>query len=397
MVSSKEVRKVGAWLEQSGTCRFRVWAPLRESVALEMPAKRKKPMPLEREDGGYWSAAIEGVDPGDRYRFMLDGGVGRPDPASFYQVDGVHEPSAVVDLDSFKWTDDRWRGTALRDLIIYELHTGTFTSEGTFDGIVERLGELVELGVTAVEIMPIAQFSGSRNWGYDGVHPFAVQNSYGGPNGLARLVNACHERNLAVILDVVYNHLGPEGNYLGEFGPYFTDRYRTPWGDAVNLDGPWADQVRGYFIQNALHWLEWYHIDGLRIDAIHGIYDSSAKHFLAELTEAVERSEAYQRWPRHVIAESDLNDVRTVRSRAMSGLGMHAQWNDDFHHALHTMLTHEQVGYYDDFGRLEDLEKAFRDGFVYDWRYSRSRVRHHGSSSAEVPGEQLVVFCQNHD
>ncbi len=274
---------------------------------------------------------------------------------------------------------------------------GTFTPEGTFDAVIARLGDLEELGVTAIELMPVAQFPGNRNWGYDGVHPYAVQDSYGGPEGLKRLVNACHGRGIAVALDVVYNHLGPEGNYLGEFGPYFTDRYRTPWGRAINFDGAWCDEVRSYVIENALHWIGTYHIDALRIDAIHGIFDFGARHILAGLGEAVHAAGRALGRIVHVVPESDLNDARVIRPPEIGGHGLDAQWNDDFHHAVHTIITGECRGYYADFGSPGQLEKALREGFVYSGQYSLFRKRSHGNSSADRPPTQFVVFSQNHD
>jgi maltooligosyltrehalose trehalohydrolase len=281
--------------------------------------------------------------------------------------------------------------------VLYELHVGTFTAQGTFDAIVPHLDELKDLGITSIEIMPVAQFPGDRNWGYDGVYPGAVQNSYGGPEGLKRLIDACHQRGLAVILDVVYNHLGPEGNYLHAFGPYFTDRYRTPWGSAINFDGPDSDAVRRFFIENALAWVTEFRLDALRLDAVHGIFDFSALHFLQELGAAVhEQAERLNRRI-YVIAESDLNDVRLVRSPELGGYGLDAQWNDDFHHALHTLLTGERTGYYEDFGRLQDLAKAFAEGFVYSGGYSPARRRRHGNTSKDLAAPQFVVFAQNHD
>jgi maltooligosyltrehalose trehalohydrolase len=274
---------------------------------------------------------------------------------------------------------------------------GTFTAQATFDAIVPHLDELKDLGITAIELMPVAQFPGERNWGYDGVYPFAVQNSYGGPEGLKRLVNACHQRGLAVTLDVVYNHLGPEGNYLTSFGPYFTDRYQTPWGAAINFDGPDSDEVRRFFIENALYWVTEFRLDALRLDAVHGIFDFSALHFLQELASAVhEQAERLNRRI-YVIAESDLNDVRLVRPPELGGYGLDAQWNDDFHHALHTLLTGERTGYYEDFGRLQDLAKAFAEGFVYTGAYSPARRRRHGNSSKDLSARQFVVCAQNHD
>jgi maltooligosyltrehalose trehalohydrolase len=274
---------------------------------------------------------------------------------------------------------------------------GTFSGPGTFEGVIDRLEDLKKLGITALELMPVAQFPGNRNWGYDGVYPFAVQDSYGGPRGLKTLVNACHGMGLAVVLDVVYNHLGPEGNYLRDFGPYFTDRYRTPWGEAVNLDGPDSDEVRRFFIENALSWIVDFHVDGLRLDAIHAILDFSARPFLEELAETVQ--EAAERLNRrvHLIAESDLNDTRPIRGREWGGFGLDAQWNDDFHHAVHTLLTGERSGYYRDFGRVEDLAKAWREGYIYSGEHSPYRRRRHGTSSRSIPAHRFVVFSQNHD
>ena len=282
-------------------------------------------------------------------------------------------------------------------MVIYEIHVGTFTPKGTFEAVIPRIKELGELGVNALEIMPVAQFPGERNWGYDGAYPFAVQNSYGGPEELKHLVNECHKTGIAVILDVVYNHLGPEGNYLYDFAPYFTEKYKTPWGKAINFDGAYSDEVRNFFIENALYWFKNYHMDALRIDAIHGIYDMSAKPFLQELGERVEEFSIRAKRKFYLIAESDLNDSRAIRPRGMGGYGLDAQWCDDFHHSLHTLLTNEKSGYYIDFGAVKDLETSFREGFVYSDKYSRFRKRHHGNVSKDLPGYQFVVFSQNHD
>jgi maltooligosyltrehalose trehalohydrolase len=362
-----------------------------------LPHRGGNPVPLTAEANGYFSGVVADIAEGERYLYLLDGETSRPDPASRFQPEGVHGPSQVVAVGGSLRNNDGWTGFPLEDFIIYELHVGIFTAQGTFDAAITRLDYLCDLGITAVELMPVAQFPGERNWGYDGTYPFAPQNSYGGPEGLQRLVDACHLRGLAVILDVVYNHLGPEGNYLHSFGPYFTDRYRTPWGDAVNFDGPESDPVRHYFIANALYWISEYHIDALRLDAIHGIYDFSALHILQELAGAVHRQgEALGRRV-YVIAESDLNDVRVIGSPELGGYGLDAQWNDDFHHALWTLLTGEQAGYYRDFGRFADLVKGFREGFVLSGGYSAFRKRRHGNSSAEISPSQLVVFSQNHD
>lgn len=321
----------------------------------------------------------------------------RPDPASHFQPQGVHGPSQVIDHSTSPWQDAGWKGVPLAEMIFYELHVGTFTPAGTFAAIIPRLPDLVELGVNAIELMPVAQFPGDRNWGYDGVYPFAVQNSYGGPLGLKQLVDACHQQGLAVILDVVYNHFGPEGNYTSNFGPYGTATYQTPWGTAMNFDHARSDGVRNYFIQNALHWLEHYHLDGLRLDAIHAIYDLGAKHFLPELAERVDEFSRRSGRKRYLIAESDLNDVRVIRDRAIGGHGMDAQWSDDFHHALHALLTGEQLAYYQDFGRGEDLVKAYKQPFVYDWKFSRFRQRYHGSDASRFPSQQFIICIQNHD
>ncbi|MDH5669907.1 MAG: alpha-amylase family glycosyl hydrolase, partial [Nitrospira sp.] len=312
-----------------GHVRFRVWAPFARQVAVELVGQRQSPVPMQPASPGYFEATLEDVDPRARYRYVLDGNKARPDPVSRFQPDGVHGASAVVDPDCFTWTDGGWRGLPLKDLIIYELHVGTFTQEGTFEAIIPRLTYLKEtVGVTAIELMPVAQFPGRRNWGYDGTYPFAVQASYGGPQGLKQFVDACHAAGLAVILDVVYNHLGPEGNYLGDFGPYFTDHYRTPWGSALNFDGPDSDEVRNYFISNALYWVTEYHIDGLRLDAVHGIYDFSANHILKEMAAAVHAEAGKLNRRIMVIAESDLNDSRLIGLPGAGGYGLDGQWND---------------------------------------------------------------------
>lgn len=392
--------RLGATYLGEGRCRFLVWAPFSQRVELGIVAPRKRTLPLKKCGQGYHHVVGEDVEPSHRYFFRLtsrrDSQLERPDPASRFQPQGVHGPSEVVSSD-FPWDDDGWFGLPLSEYILYELHVGTFTAEGTFDAVISHLDGLKELGITAVELMPVAQFPGSRNWGYDGTYPFAVQNSYGGPDGLKRLVRACHKRGLAVVLDVVYNHLGPEGNYLGDFGPYFTDRYKTPWGAAVNFDGPHSDDVRRFFIDNALYWITEFHIDALRIDAVHAILDFSARPFLEELSQAVHEQADRLNRRIYLIAESALNDARLVRPSELGGYNLDAQWNDDFHHAVHTLLTGERSGYYQDFGRPKDLVKAYREGFVYSGDYSSYRRCRHGNSSREVPAHRLVVFAQNHD
>ncbi|KUK41393.1 MAG: Malto-oligosyltrehalose trehalohydrolase [Clostridia bacterium 62_21] len=388
---------LGAIYLGDGRCRFCVWAPLADRVAVHVVAPREQLVPLARDERGYHCGAVTGVEPGSLYFYVLDGEKERPDPASRCQPDGVHGPSRVVDTRAFPWSDRDWRAPAAQDLVLYELHVGTFTPAGTFEAVIPHLDGLRELGVNAVELLPVAQFPGSRNWGYDGVYPFAVQNSYGGPEGLQRLVDACHRRGLAVVLDVVYNHLGPEGNYLGDFAPYFTDRYRTPWGAALNFDGADSDEVRRFFIENALYWVTDFHIDGLRLDAVHAIVDTSAFPFLEELAAAVHRQADRLGRRVYVIAESDLNDPRVIRPRTLGGHGLDAQWSDDFHHALHALLTGERDGYYRDFGTLEHLARAFRDGYVYTGQYSLYRRRRHGNKPRLCAPHQFVVFAQNHD
>lgn len=346
--------------------------------------------------GGYYHACVADLAPGARYFYRLNDAVDRPDPASRFQPEGLHGPSAVTD-SQFAWTDQNWRGRAWQDFVIYESHVGTFSPAGTFGAMIEHLDELVSLGVTAVQLMPVAQFPGGRNWGYDGVHLYAPQNTYGGPWGLKSLVDACHARSLAVVLDVVYNHLGPEGNYLAEFGPYFTDRHRTGWGPAINFDGPGSDAVRDFFVGNAVYWLEEFHIDALRLDATHAIYDESARPLLSELADAVR--ECGRALNRRVvtIAEHHSNDPRIVRSSQMGGYGLDALLLDDFQHSLQALLTGEQSAYYGDFGRLSDFSKAYQRGFVLTGQHSKYRGCRWGADSADIPADRFVAFAGNHD
>ena len=377
-------------------CQFNVWAPFAQRVEVHLHSPTDRAVALERRAQGYYQAIVDGVEPGATYGYVLDGEKERPDPASRLQTQGVHGPSTVVD-PAFDWRDQSWFGAPLSRYVIYELHVGTFTPEGAFEAIIPHLDYLQDLGVTALELMPVAQFPGERNWGYDGVCPFAAQASYGGPMGLKRLVNACHLKGLAVILDVVYNHLGPEGNYLRDFAPYFTDWYRTPWGAALNFDGPESDHVKRFFIDNALGWITDFHIDALRLDAVHAILDHTAEPFLEQLSAAVqERAEALNRCA-YLIAESSDNDRRLITPRRQGGYGMDAQWSDDFHHCAHTLLTGEREGYYQDYGRVAQLAESLKAGFVYSGTYSPYRRRRHGSPSGDLPGERFVVCVQNHD
>ncbi|MDX2096895.1 MAG: malto-oligosyltrehalose trehalohydrolase [Leptolyngbyaceae cyanobacterium bins.59] len=397
--------KIGAHYLGDGNCEFRVWAPMKKQVAVQLLTPEARTIPLEQQTDGYWQKTLPDIQPGTLYRYELDGNEAHPDPASFYQPEGVHGPSQVID-PAFKWTDGTWKGIPLESMILYELHVGTFTPEGTFEAIISRLKDLRETGVNAIELMPIGQFPGDntseaelayRNWGYDGVFPFAVQNSYGGPQGLKKLIDACHREGIAVVLDVVYNHFGPEGNYMSHFGPYFTEIYRTPWGAAMNFDDAHSPGVRNYFLQNALYWLRDFHFDGLRLDATQAIYDLGAKHFLQELAEVTAVLSQEEGWQRYLIAESDLNDPKMIRSPDRGGYGLDAQWCDDFHHSLHALLTGDNQAYYQDFGKCAHLAKAYEDSFVYDWKYAPHRYRFHGISGRDRPPSQFVVFTQNHD
>jgi maltooligosyltrehalose trehalohydrolase len=389
--------KLGATYLGNGRCLFRVWAPERKSMELHLVSPADRLVPLQQDARGYWEATVENLQPGARYLYRIDSGNERPDPASRFQPEGVHQSSQVVD-SQFQWSDQHWFGVPLNRHVIYELHVGTFTQEGTFDAIIPHLEHLKDLGVTAIELMPVAQFPGRRNWGYDGVYPYAVQNSYGGPDALKRLVNAAHGGGLAVVLDVVYNHLGPEGNYLGEFGPYFTDCYKTPWGSAINFDGPYSEEVRHFFANNACFWIQEYHLDGLRLDATHFIFDTSARPFLRTLAQQVKEAADCVNRRVYLFAESDTNDVRWVKPAEMGGFGVNAQWNDDFQHALITILPGADAGAYtNDYGSFRQLVKAYEEGFVFSGEYSNYRKRRHGNSSRDIHGKRLVVFVQNHD
>ncbi|MGC2360185.1 MAG: malto-oligosyltrehalose trehalohydrolase, partial [Thermoplasmata archaeon] len=386
---------LGATFSPGGTTRFLVWAPAARRVQLVLDGSAR--VLMESLGDGYWGLERDGLRPGHRYGFRLDRGPALPDPASRSQPDGVHGLSELVEPERFAWSDAGWRGGEWAQPVLYELHVGAFGASPTFDGVVARLDYLRDLGVTAVEVMPVAQFPGDRNWGYDGVFPFAVQNSYGGIAGLQRLSDACHSRGLSLLVDVVYNHLGPEGNRLAAFGPYFTDRYRTPWGPAVNLDGRGSDEVRRFFIESATWLVTTAHLDGLRVDAVHAIVDPTAVPFLAELTRAVHRLGRRTGRRRWMVAESSLNDPRVVRPEAVGGLGFDAMWNDDFHHALHVALTGERQGYFVDFDGANDLRRVLVDGFALAGRRSAFRGRRHGRPARGVPADRFVVGAQNHD
>ena len=380
------------------SCEFRVWAPLAKSITLRL-INEYGPQDWAMQYAGDHHFSLQAfARPGDSYFYIVDQNKPVPDPVSRLLPEGVHGATEIVDPDAFPWRDAAWRGLPLRDYVIYELHIGTFTPEGTFDAAIDRLPYLKDLGVTIIEIMPVAAFPGTRNWGYDGASPYAVQASYGGPEGLKRLVDAAHQMGLGVMLDVVYNHLGNEGNYLRLFGPYFTGKHHTPWGEAINYDQPGSEGVRRYFVENALYWVREYHMDGLRLDAVQTIYDDSPKHILAEIKENVAALAAELRREVCVIAETDANDEKLVRPVAAGGCGLDAIWSDDFHHALHAFLTSERNGYYQDFGRPEQITRALQNGFVFEgqpFQFWDGRPR--GTSSSHMPAPAHVVCLQNHD
>lgn len=375
--------------------RIGVWAPKSKNVRIHIGNGEQ--IELEEVGFGFWFAETDKMRDGSLYKIALDGGLPLPDPASRFQPQGVHGNSQVVDLSNYTWSDQQWSNLPLASYIIYELHVGTFTSEGTFDALADKLDYLVDLGVNAIEIMPIAQFPGERNWGYDGVFPFAVQASYGGPKALQRLVNACHSKGLAVILDVVYNHVGPEGNYFESFGPYFTDKYRTPWGKAINVDDAYCDGVRRYILENMLMWFRDFHVDALRLDAVHAIKDYGARHILTTMRAQLEELSGLLRRSYYLIGECDLNDVRYITGEENGGYGLHAQWVDEFHHALRVSVGEPRNGYYADFEPLVHLAKSFTDAYVYDGIYSPHRKKIFGNRASLAEGKQFVVFSQNHD
>ena len=374
--------------------RRTVWAPRAERAELVLEDGAR--LAMERAGDGGFQLESARLVPSLRYRVSLDGGPPLPDPRSSFQPDGVEGTSELVD-DEFAWTDAGWSAPPLWDAIVYELHVGTFSPEGTFEGVVRRLDHLTDLGVTAVELMPVAEFPGRWGWGYDGVNLYAVRAAYGGPDGLRRLVDACHRRGLAVILDAVYNHLGPAGNHLDQFGPYFSDRHRTPWGSAVNFDGPGSDGVRDFVAENVRRWLRDFHLDGLRLDAVHAIHDESARHIVEEVAETVEPLEAALGRRLWLILEMDRNDPRGVWPRARGGWGATAHWADDFHHALHAALTGERSGYYGDFHGWPDVVRALSSPYLYTGQHSTSRDRRHGREPVGTSGERFVVCLQNHD
>lgn len=389
-------RNIGINFNQHGQAEVAVWAPLKNKVAIKLTDKNKK-IDLTKDEFGYWRTVTPEIQQGDLYKVSLDDEQEFPDPTSLAQPEGVHGPSMAVDLSSIRRNDSNWNNLPLEEYVIYELHPGTFTSDGTFYAIEDKLPYLKELGVNAIEIMPIAQFPGGRNWGYDGVFPYTAQNTYGGAEGLRHLVDACHANGIAVILDVVYNHMGPEGNYLGAFGPYFTDKYNTPWGNAINFDDEYCDAVRQYFIENVLMWFRDFGIDALRMDAVHAIKDFSATHILREIKIHVNQLMSDTGKKHYLIVELDLNDNRFINTLDEHGFGMDGQWIDEFHHALRVTAGGETTGYYSDFSGITHLAKAYKDAYVYDGIYSPHRKKTFGIKAENNSGKQFVVFSQNHD
>lgn len=392
----RDMELPGAKLQEDGSCRFLVWAPKAENMKLLLE-KGSKTMEMEKISHGYWEKKVEGIKAGTLYKFRIDNNMDRPDPASRSQPEGVHEWSQVVDNKAYSWNDKGWKGLEMEEMIIYELHVGTFTAQGTFEAVLSKLDHLLTLGINCIEVMPVSQFPGSRNWGYDGVYPYAVQHSYGGVSGLKKLVDGCHQKGIAVILDTVYNHLGPEGSYLADFGPYFTDKYKTPWGSAINFDDMYSDVVRNYFLESARMWLKEFRFDGLRLDAVHEILDMGPSHFLRDLSHIADEVEAETGRKKNLIAESDLNDVKLINAYHKGGYGLEAQWADDFHHSAHVILSGEKEGYYSDYGKMGQIEKTFKQAMVYDGVYSSFRKRIVGNSPKGLPAEKFVVCIQNHD
>jgi maltooligosyltrehalose trehalohydrolase len=389
--------KAGAKYSGNGMCSFTVWAPEKEKIVLHILQPSEQKVEMQKDTTGYFTAQVQ-TPVGSKYVYIIgDAGKGLPDPASQYQPEGVHGASEVIDHNNYKWNDGSWKSPAFEDLVLYELHIGTFTEKGTFESAIEKLDLLTEVGINAIEIMPVAQFPGSRNWGYDGVYPYAVQNSYGGPDGLKKLVDACHQKGIAVFLDVVYNHQGPEGNYIEEFGPYFTEHYRTPWGKAINYDGEWSDGVRDFYSDNVIYWLQHFHIDGLRFDAIHAVYDFGAVHFWQDVHTKIKALEHTTGKCYYTIAESDLNSPRVIEPPEKNGFGFTAQWLDDFHHAAYVLLDKNGKDRYYDFGAMNQLAKAYCEGFVHSGEYVQFRKKKYGKSSAGINGNKFVAFINNHD
>lgn len=387
---------LGASLQSDGRCIFRVWAHNAQTVELHL-LKSDSYVAMDRDEKGYFTCTVAGISAGDTYLYRIDGEKERPDPASQYQPEGVHGASALVNHHAFQWSDDDFTPANLQNTVMYQLHVGTYSDAGTFAGVAADLPRLKELGINCIQLLPIAEFPGARNWGYDGVSLYAAHHAYGGVDGLKHLVNEAHQYGIAVMVDLVYNHLGPEGNYLWDYAPYFTDKYRGGWGDVPNFDGVHGDEVERFFIENAIYWLDKCHIDGMRLDATHGYFDFAAIPFLNRLVQEVQEWAAVHNRRVHVIAENDTSDRKAVLPRQVNGVGLDGQWLDDFHHTIHTLLTGEDKGYYADFIKFEHLIKCLREGFVRSDDYSVSRGRRVGTYSGDIPADKFVIATQNHD
>ena len=389
-------RSLGVTFSSTNQADVLLWAPTPKQVAIKL-TESSEVIPLNKEELGYWSLTTPKIKPNASYTFVLDDEKECQDPASLAQPDGIEGPSKAIDTTSFHWEDQNWDTPALENYLLYELHVGTFTPEGTFAAVEEKLDYLKALGVNAIEIMPVAQFSNARNWGYDGVFWYAVQDSYGGASGLQHLVNACHYRGISVVLDVVYNHFGPEGNFLEHYGQYLTDKYHTPWGNAVNFDDAWCDGVRRHVLENAIMWFRDFHIDALRLDAVHALKDCSPVHILQELKQQVDRLMEMTGRRHYLMVECDLNDPKFIKPLSEQGYGMDAQWIDEFHHSLRVTVGEKPTGYYADFDGISNLAKSFRDAYVYDGQFSEVRQKLFGYKAEANPGSQFIVFSQNHD
>ncbi len=380
---------IGAQYKTNGDCEFIVWAPFKK-ISLQLLTKQERIIQMEKDEKGFWRTNVENLQHKTYYRYILNSDLIRPDPVSHFQPKGIYSPSQIINHSIFEWKDSKWKGICLSDMIIYELHVGTFTPEGNFNAILPHLEELKSIGINSIELMPIAQFPGKRNWGYDCVFPFAVQNSYGGPTGLKKLVDECHGKGLALILDVIYNHLGPEGNYILDFGPYTTTKYKTPWGNAINFDGHNSDGVRNYFIENALYWFKNYHVDALRLDSIHSIYDKSKITFLQELATSIQDFSKEKGRDFYLIAENDLKNPNALPFNKLNSYGIHSQWCDDLHHCIHSLLTHEHKGYYSGFNNEKKLVQCLKNGYV-------DSDNKKPSENESILGRQFIVYSQNHD
>lgn len=388
---------VGVHKIKSQQYQFTIWAPHAKCVELKIVSPREMLVMMDKDTEGYWSVTLGRLSKETKYSYRIDKDATYPDPASHYQPEGVFSTSQIIDHSNFKWTDEGFHPCSQKEMILYELHIGTFTPEGTFESAINYLDDLVDLGINTIQLMPIMQTPGERNWGYDVIFFFAVQYAYGGPQGLKKFIDACHSKKLTVILDVVYNHIGPEGNCLENFAPYFSKKHQTPWGKSFNFDGEFSNNVRSFFIQNMLFWFKKYHLDGLRLDSTFAMIDDSAIHILKELSLTAQQLSKETARPYFLFAENGLNEIKLFKKYDNEGYGLNGQWNDDFHHTLHSVLTGEKNGYYGAYTDVALFQKILKSGFAYYWHYAADDNRRYGDEARELSGEQLIVFCQNHD